>query len=194
VLGAGDRRCASGYGIRTASFIDFPLGTMSSWGKAFEASSLVKDGVEEIDLMPNVGFLLSGMEREYFADIQKVVQGAKGIPIKIMLELPLLNEALRERAVQLNIETGIAYLKNASSGAVGSATPEQIRWLRQGAPTHVGIKASGGIKRAQQVRELLNAGADLVGTSAGSQIMQELGGSPLIRARTRYRTTNVGGY
>src|ERR1700746_1090872 len=58
-----------GTGIHTASFVDFPLGTMTSSGKAFEARSLVEDGVEEIDLMPNVGFLLSGMEREYFADI-----------------------------------------------------------------------------------------------------------------------------
>jgi deoxyribose-phosphate aldolase len=166
-----------GTGIRTASFVDFPLGTMTTSGKAFEARKLVEHGVEEIDLMPNVGFLLSGMEREYFADIENVVKAAERIPIKIMLELPLLNEAQRERAVQLSIEAGVAYLKNASSGAVGRATPEQIRWLRERAPAHVRIKASGGIKTAQHVRELLQAGADLVGTSAGTQIMQELRGN-----------------
>ena len=166
-----------GTGIRTASFVDFPLGTMTTSGKAFEARKLVEDGVEEIDLMPNVGFLLSGMEREYFADIENVVKAAERIPIKIMLELPLLNEAQRERAVQLSIEAGVAYLKNASSGAVGRATPEQIRWLRERAPAHVRIKASGGIKTAQHVRELLQAGANLVGTSAGAQIMQESRGN-----------------
>lgn len=166
-----------GTGIRTASFVDFPLGTMTSSGKAFEAGKLAENGVEEIDLMPNVGFLLSGMEREYFADIHNVVQAAKGIPVKIMLELPLLNDVQRERAVQLSIEAGVAYLKNASGGAVGRATPEQIRWLRQHAPAHIRIKASGGIKTAQQVRDLLHAGADLVGTSTGTQIMQELHGS-----------------
>jgi deoxyribose-phosphate aldolase len=166
-----------GSGIRTASFIDFPLGTMTTSGKAFETRRLVEDGVEEIDLMPNVGFLLSGMDREYFADIQSVVKAAEGIPIKIMLELALLNEAQRERAVQLSINAGVAYLKNASSGAVGRATPEQIRWLRQHAPDPVRIKASGGIKTVQHVRDLLQAGADLVGTSAGTRIMQELHGN-----------------
>lgn len=165
-----------GSGIRTASFVDFPLGTATTSGKAFEARKLVDDGVDEIDLMPNLGFLLSGMEREYFADIRNVVQAAEGTPIKIMLELPLLNEAQRERAVQLSIEAGVAYLKNASGGAVGRATPEQIRWLRQRAPESVRIKASGGIKSVQQVRDLLQAGADLVGTSSGTQIMQELRG------------------
>ena len=163
--------------IRTASFVDFPLGTMTTPGKAFEARKLAEDGVEEIDLMPNVGFLLSGMEREYFADILSVVQAAERIPIKIMLELPLLNEAQRERAVQGSIEAGVAYLKNASSGAVGRATPDQIRWLRRHAPERVRIKASGGIKTVQHVQDLLQGGADLVGTSAGTRIMQELAGN-----------------
>jgi len=166
-----------GSGIQTASFVDFPLGTMTTSGKAFEAHKLVEGGVEEIDLMPNVGFLLSGMEAEYLTDIQSVVKAAEGISIKIMLELPLLNEAQRERAVQLSIEAGVAYLKNASGGAVGRATPEQIRWLRQRAPNHIRIKASGSIKTAQHVRELLLAGADLVGTSAGTPIMQESSGN-----------------
>jgi deoxyribose-phosphate aldolase len=57
---------------------------------------------------------------------------------------------------------------------VGVATAEQIRFLRRLAPPQVRVKASGGIKTAQQVRELLEAGADLVGTSSGVRIMQEL--------------------
>jgi deoxyribose-phosphate aldolase len=162
--------------IRTASFVDLPYGTMTSSGKAFEAARLGENGAEEIDLMPNVGFLVSGMEKEYLDDIRGVVVAAKGIPVKIMLELPLLNAQQRERAVKLSIEAGVAYLKNASSGAVGLATPEEIRFLRQLAPPQIHIKASGGIKIAQQVRELLAAGADLVGTSAGAQIMQDLQG------------------
>jgi len=79
-------------GIRTASFVDFPYGTMTSAGKAYEAARLVEAGAEEVDLMPNVGFLLSGMEREYADDIEGVVTAAGKAPVKIMLELPLLTE------------------------------------------------------------------------------------------------------
>ena len=93
-----------------------------------------------------------------------------------MLELPLLNAQQRERAVALSVDAGVAYLKNASGGAVGVATPEQIAFLRWLAPARVRVKASGGIKTAQQVWELVAAGADLVGTSSGVQIMAELGG------------------
>jgi deoxyribose-phosphate aldolase len=163
-----------GTGIRVASFVDYPYGTMTSHGKAYEAHQLVGEGAEEIDLMPNVGFLLSGMENAYFDDICGVVQAAGNVPVKIMLELPLLNCAQRDRAVALSIEAGVAYLKNASGGAVGVATPEDIRYLRRVAPVRIHVKASGGIKTAQQVRDLLEAGADLVGTSSGVRIMEEL--------------------
>lgn len=160
--------------VRVASFIDFPYGTMSSAGKACEARYLVEDGAQEIDLMPNVGYLLSGMEKQYLDDIAEVVKAAGNVPVKIMLELPLLNEQQQKRAIALSIEAGVAYLKNASGGAVGAATPEQIRFLRQVAPPRVRVKASGGIKTAQQVRDLLAAGADLVGTSSGVRIIQEV--------------------
>jgi len=162
-----------GTGVRVASFIDLPLGTMTSTGKAREAGVLVQDGVQEIDLMPNVGFLLSGMEREYFNDVRGVVQAA-GVPIKIMLELALLSMQQRERAIALSIEAGVGYLKNASSGAVGIATPSDMIFLRRLAPPDIKLKASGGIKTAGQVQSLLEAGADLVGTSAATQIMREM--------------------
>lgn len=162
-----------GTGIKVASFVDFPYGTMTSAGKAYETAQLIDNGAEEVDLMPNVGFLLSGMEREYSDDIRGVVMAAGKVPVKIMLELPLLNPQQRERAVALSVEAGVAYLKNASGGAVGIATPDQIAFLRRLAPPRVRVKASGGIKTAQQVRDLVEAGADLVGTSAGAQIMAE---------------------
>lgn len=172
-----------GTGIRVASFVDFPYGTMTSAGKAYETQQLMENGAEEVDLMPNVGFLLSGMEREYAEDINAVVRAAGKAPVKIMLELPLLNARQKERAIALSVDAGVAYLKNASGGAVGIATPEQITFLRRLAPPSVRIKASGGVKTAQQVRDLVQAGADLVGTSAGAEIMGELSGrgSPTTR-------------
>ena len=165
-----------GTGVKVASFVDFPYGTMTSAGKAYETQQIIENGAEEVDLMPNVGLLLSGMEREYAEDISVVVRAAGQVPVKVMLELPLLNTLQRERAVFLSVDAGVAYLKNASGGAVGVATPDQIAFLRRLAPPRVRVKASGGIKTAQQVRDLVQAGADLVGTSVGGQIMAELSG------------------
>jgi hypothetical protein len=54
---------------------------MTSAGKAYETRHLVQDGVEEIDLMPNVGFLVSGMDQEYSEDIRGVVRAAGSVPV-----------------------------------------------------------------------------------------------------------------
>ena len=113
----------------------------------------VQEGAEEIDFMPNVGFLLSGMEREYATDIQGVVRAAGKVPVKIMLELPLLNLEQKQRAVAISAEAGVTYMKNSSGGSMGVATPEQMEFLRRIAPPHIRLKASGGIKTVQQVRE-----------------------------------------
>jgi deoxyribose-phosphate aldolase len=164
------REILAGTGVKLASALDFPLGCMTTTGKVAEARALVSAGAEQLDIGVHTGLLRSGMYDEYRDDIASVV-AAVDVPIKVMLELPLLDADERERAVELAVAAGAAWLKNASSGAVGVATPEDIAFLRQRAPAGVGVKASGGIGSREQVQALLDAGADLVGTSAGLSIL-----------------------
>lgn len=161
----------AGTGITLASALDFPeVGTMTSAGKAAEAAELVRLGAEEIDIGVQIGWLKSGDTQGFFDDIRGVVEAA-GVPIKVMLELPLLDAREREIAVDLSVRAGVSYVKNASSGGVEIANPKSIRFLRNRVPSGVGVKASGGIKSAEQVNALLEAGADIVGTSAGVAIL-----------------------
>ena len=163
----------AGTGVLTASALDFPIvGTMTSAGKAAEAAELVRLGANQIDIGVQVGWLKSGLWDAFRDDIAGVVAAA-GVPIKVMLELPLLTPEERRVAVELSIEAGAAYLKNASSGAVETANPASIAWLVKAAAGRALVKASGSIKSLDQVRSLLEAGADLVGTSAGIQIVSD---------------------
>lgn len=159
--------------IRVASWVGFPMGTDLLETKVHATQMLVREGVDEIDLMPNVGLLIDDDEEGYHREINDVVSAANDRPVKVMLELPLLPASAWSRAVALSVDAGVAYVKNASSGAVGVATPEQIRFLAKTAPPSVKVKASGGIKHAQQALDLLHAGADLIGTSAGTAILDE---------------------
>lgn len=153
-----------------ASALDFPtVGVMTSRGKAAEAAELVRLGARQLDIGVQIGWLKSGRLADFRSDIEGVV--ACGVPVKVMLELPLLTEAERELAVELAIDAGAAYLKNASSGAVETASVESIRFLAERAPAGVLVKASGGITSYEQTVELLEAGAALVGTSAGVEIV-----------------------
>lgn len=161
----------AGTGVLVASALDFPIvGVTTSAGKAFEAEQLVKAGAAQIDIGVQIGWLKSGMFDEFREDIAGVVRAA-GVPIKVMLELPLLTADEKEAAVQLSIEAGAAYLKNASSGQIETANPESIRFLVERAPDGVLVKASGSIKHREQAIALLEAGAVLLGTSAGIAII-----------------------
>lgn len=160
-----------GTGITVASALDFPtVGVMTSAGKAAEAAELVRLGAREIDMGVQVGWLKSGDYDGFREDIAGVVRAA-GVPIKVMLELPLLTDAEKEAAIELSCEAGAAYLKNASSGAVEIANPDSIRYLVERAPEGVLVKASGGIKSRDQIVALLEAGAAKVGTSAGIEVV-----------------------
>lgn len=160
-----------GTGVSVASALDFPMvGVMSPCGKAAEAAELVRLGATELDIGVQIGWLKSGLFDDFRNDIAGVVAAA-GVPIKVMLELPLLTPEERDAAVDLSIEAGAAYLKNASSGQIETASPENIRYLASRAPRGVRVKASGAITGYDQVIALLEAGAACVGTSAGIEIV-----------------------
>jgi deoxyribose-phosphate aldolase len=165
----------AGTGIGIASALDFPtVGVMTSAGKAAEAAEIARLGATQLDIGVQVGWLKSGMYDEFREDIAGVVR-ASGIPVKVMLELPLLTDAEKETAVELAQEAGAAFLKNASSGQIETANPASVRYLVERAREGVQVKASGSIKSYRQALDLLGAGAVLLGTSAGISIITDTG-------------------
>jgi deoxyribose-phosphate aldolase len=164
-----------GTGIGIASALDFPtVGVMTSAGKAAEAEQIARLGATQIDIGVQIGWLKSGMYDEFREDIAGVVR-ASGLPIKVMRELPLLTDAEKDTAIELAQDAGAAYLKNSSSGAVEVANPTSIRYLVERAREGVLVKASGSIKSYTQALSLLEAGAVLLGTSAGIEIITDTG-------------------
>lgn len=153
-----------GTGIEIASALDFPTtGVMTSRGKAAEAEELVRLGATQIDIGVQIGWLKDKEYTKFRNDIAGVVSA--GVPVKVMLELPLLSLDERKVAVELAVEAGAKVLKNASSGAVEKASVESIEFLKSLAPEGVQVKGSGGISTFEHALELLKAGADLVGSS-----------------------------
>ena len=110
---------------------------------------------------------------EFSYEISAVVQQAEKRPVKLMSEFGFLNEEERKTCIRLAEEAGVAYIKNSSGiGPGGSpATPEDIRFIKSYITGETKIKASGQIKTFEQVLALMDAGADLLGTSAGPEII-----------------------
>jgi deoxyribose-phosphate aldolase len=157
-------------GVKVVSALDFPVASMTTAGRVAEARALVCAGAQEVDVGCKIGWLRSGDDVGFRDDLATLVRAVAPVPVKVMLELPMLSPVERERAVELAVDAGVAYVKNASSGALGPATPAQIRFLRDRVPEGVGVKASGGIADLETAEALLEAGADLLGTSHGVAI------------------------
>lgn len=165
----------TGTGIQTASALDFPtVGVMTSYGKAREAEQLAKLGADQIDMGVQIGWLKSGMYKQFRDDIYGVVE-ASGVDVKVMLELPLLTPEEKELAVELSMEAGAKWLKNASSGQIETANPASIRFLAERIRDGVKIKASGAITSFEQAVSLIEAGASALGTSAGVALVSGVG-------------------
>lgn len=161
-----------GTGIKVATCMSFPMGAQKTEVKVYEAQQCFADGADQLDWMPNVGFLKAGMYDEYQKQIEEVVKAAKGKVIKIMLEFGMLTRDEKIKAASLARDAGATYLKNSSGwGKGGHATVDDVQLLKRVAGDKCLVKASGGIRTRQQALQLLEAGASLLGTSAGSQII-----------------------
>lgn len=160
-----------GTDVQVASALDFPtVGVTTSYGKAKEAESLAKLGAQQIDIGVQIGWLKSGQYDRFRDDIKGVVE-ASGVPVKVMLELPLLTAEEKEIAVELSMEAGAKWLKNASSGQIEVANPESIKFLVERVKGDVKVKASGAITDFDQAVSLIEAGAQALGTSAGIELV-----------------------
>jgi deoxyribose-phosphate aldolase len=161
----------SGSGAKVCTALDFPQGGGTTADVAAAAARARQAGADQIDVMTKVGWLRSGMDAEYGAHLAAVVDAAAGAPVKAMLEAFLLAPDELVRAVDLCADAGVAWLKNSSGFDGGKATPEMVGTLVELASGRMSVKASGGIRTIESARALLEAGAELLGSSAGVAIV-----------------------
>ncbi|MFM8319752.1 MAG: deoxyribose-phosphate aldolase [Chloroflexota bacterium] len=172
------RQMLQGTGVVTATCIGLGTGHESLHAKIAQIRECRALGAEEVDYAPNMGFLLSGMLAEFQEEGAGIVRAAEGMPVKAMLELGYVkDEALRRKAVQLLDEAGVPWIKNSSGWGPGSeaASPENIGMIRK-TVTRAHVKASGKINSYEKAVALLNAGAELLGTSSAVAILDNLSG------------------
>ena len=164
-----------GTGVRVATAIAFPNGNETSAIKAAMAAMVVADGADDLDFVPTTGFLLSGMEKEYFDDMKAVVEAAGGRPVKAMLEFGLLPTIeLRRKAARYADEAGVHWVKQSSGWGKGGipATVEDVRFLRENVSLRCKVKASGKINTLEKALAFLAAGAEMIGSSSAPAILE----------------------
>ncbi|SCH49224.1 Deoxyribose-phosphate aldolase [uncultured Clostridium sp.] len=155
-----------GSDVRVCTVVGFPLGQMSTKAKAAEARIAVEDGADEIDMVINVGALKGGDDAVVFEDIRAVRKACEGKVLKVIIETCLLNEEEKVRACRLAMEAKADFVKTSTGFSTGGATKEDVALMRKTVGDTMGVKASGGIRDKEKAVEMLEAGADRLGTSA----------------------------
>ncbi len=172
-----------GTDVAVASVIGFPFGAGTTDVKALEARRAIRDGASEIDMVINIGALRSGMHDLVREDIARVSDACReaGAANKVIIETALLTDEEKVIACRLAQQAKADYVKTSTGYASGGATVYDVALMREVVGPRMGVKAAGGIRTAQDVEDMIAAGATRIGASAGVRIVTGEGG-----ARERY--------
>lgn len=160
-------------GVLTCTVIGFPLGQNTSDVKAYETTKSIADGADEVDMVINVGALKDKDYDFVKEDIKAVVNAANGVLVKVILETCYLTDEEIEIASRLAKEAGADFVKTSTGFGTGGATSHAVSIMRNTVGPDMGVKASGGIRTKDDMEEMINAGANRIGCSAGVKIMEE---------------------
>jgi deoxyribose-phosphate aldolase len=163
----------AGTEIQVGIPIGFPLGGHSTHAKVTEALEAVAHGATVLDMVINVSRLKSGDYDLVRRDMAAVVESTPGVNHKVILETCLLTREEKIAACHLAVEAGMDYVKTSTGFNQAGATVEDVRLMKDTVAGRAKVKASGGIRNWATTRELLEAGADRIGTSASLKIAEE---------------------
>lgn len=149
----------------------FPLGYSMTETKLDEIKRAIDNGADEIDVVWNLTSFKTGIPwtKIEIAKCSKLAHDYQKV-LKVIIETAYLNADEIVEACKLCVDAGADFVKTSTGFAPSGATVEDIKLMKKSIPNNVGIKASGGIKTKVQAVELIEAGADRIGTSSGKII------------------------
>jgi deoxyribose-phosphate aldolase len=158
-------------GVKVCTVIGFPLGATTAATKAFEAKEAVRAGATEIDMVINIGALKSKDYALVLEDIRGVVQASSPHTVKVILETGGLSENEKIIGCALSKAAGAHFVKTSTGFGPGGATVADVRLMKSVVGPEIEVKASGGVRTADDAKAMIEAGATRIGASASVAIV-----------------------
>ena len=165
------KECIAGSEVKLCVVVGFPLGC--SVTKAAEAAAMARLGAQEIDMVLEIGLAKDGDWAAVEADIRAVREACPEQTLKVILETCLLTQEEIVRACQASKNAGADFVKTSTGFSTGGA--KDVALMKRSAGG-LKVKASGGIHSYAEAMEMIEAGADRIGASAGIAILAGLEG------------------
>lgn len=167
-------RALAGTDVVTACVIGFPLGANTPKIKVAEAEDAIDNGVDELDMVMNIGEMKSKHYDKVEADIQAVVDAGHkaGKLVKVIIETCLLTDDEITKASQIVAKTGADFVKTSTGFSTEGATVHGVELMAAAVKgTDTAVKASGGIHSAADAQAMIDAGATRLGVSHSMQVI-----------------------
>lgn len=161
----------TGTDVKVCSVVGFPLGAMSTRSKVFETEQAIADGADEIDMVINVGWLLSGETQKVLDEIARIKKACGNKVLKVILETCYLTDAQKQLSCELSVQAGADFVKTSTGFGTGGATLADVALMKKSVNGKAKIKASGGVRDFQTAIEYINLGVQRIGTSNGIAIV-----------------------
>lgn len=165
----------AGSGVQASTTIGFPHGGHLTAVKVFESERAMEDGATELDMVVNIGKVLSGEWNFVAHDIAAVVQAAhlRGAKVKVIFENAFLKDHHKRELCRICGEVRADWVKTSTGYAETGATIEDLKLMRECSPAHVQVKAAGGVRTFEKLMEVRTIGVTRVGATATKAILDD---------------------
>jgi deoxyribose-phosphate aldolase len=165
----------AGSTVAVGTTIGFPHGCHVTAIKVAEAAQAMKDGAVELDMVVNIGKVLSKEWRYVTDDVHAVVEVAhagKAI-VKVIFENCFLDAEHKRKLCEICGTVRADFVKTSTGYGATGATTEDLILMRKFAPPHVQVKAAGGVRTLDRLLEVRAMGVTRVGATASQPILDE---------------------
>src|SRR5437762_7196531 len=165
----------AGSGVLASTVIGFPHGGHLTKVKVFEAEAAMDDGAVELDMVVNIGKVLSGDWTCVADDIKAVVEAAhrRGAKVKVIFENCFLKDEHKRTLCKICGEVGADWVKTSTGYGESGATLDDLRLMRECSPPHVQVKAAGGVRSFETLMAVREIGVTRVGATATKVILDD---------------------
>lgn len=157
-----------------ATVCGFPSGKHTSTVKATEAAESVQRGADEIDMVIDIGAARAGRWQDVEDDIAAVRRAVPAPTVlKVIIESAALDDEQVVAACRAAEAAGADFVKTSTGfHPAGGASGHAVALMRETVGERLGVKASGGIRTAQDARVMLDSGASRLGLSASAAVLE----------------------
>jgi len=160
--------------IKAICLVDPPIGDSPHQKRVEISKKVKKDGADELDVVINIPAVKHEKWNEILKDLKEI---CKILPTKVIIGSGYLTDEEIKKTSEITKKAGAICVKTATAKdpLEHRELKEKfyhLKLMKKAAPGLL-IKASGNVKTLKDVKEAVQAGADIIGASSGVEIVKE---------------------